>query len=62
MIKRDEETKEYIGIQCDRCETLAPPAKTILEGQGLNNMGWRCSGGSHLCPEHAEIAYARSAC
>jgi hypothetical protein len=53
MIKRDSETKEYLGIQCDKCETMSPPAAEILAGHGLNNMGWHCFGGTHLCPDHA---------
>lgn len=53
MIVKDEITADYIGIQCDVCETMAPDAEAIREGHGLNNMGWLCSGGSHLCPSHA---------
>lgn len=52
MIVRDE-TDVYIGIKCDRCAAMAPPAREIMEGNGLNNMGWHCWGGTHLCPEHA---------
>lgn len=53
MIVKDEITGDYLGIQCDVCETMAPDADAIREGHGLNNMGWHCSGGSHLCPSHA---------
>lgn len=53
MILRDEKTREYLGIRCDKCDRMAPPAKEIMEGHGLNNMGWDCFGGNHLCPEHA---------
>lgn len=55
MITRDEITRAYVGIQCDEpgCTTKAPPSEEILKGHGLNNMGWRCVGGNHLCPEHA---------
>lgn len=55
MIKRDEATGEYLGIECsaEGCAVMAPPAKEVLAGHGLNNMGWHCSGGTHLCPEHA---------
>lgn len=49
MIKRDEKG-EYVGVACDACKTLAPPAKEIMEGHGLVNMGWYCKGGTHLCP------------
>lgn len=52
MIVKDE-TNSYVGIKCDTCPTMAPPAADILAGHGLNNMGWDCSGGSHLCPLHA---------
>lgn len=55
MIVRDKETGEYVGIQCSEegCEVMAPPAKAIMEGHGLNRMGWECYGGTHLCPAHA---------
>ena len=52
MINRDEITNEYLGITCDICDKAAPPAKEIMEGHGLNNMGWHCTGGKHFCPEH----------
>jgi hypothetical protein len=51
MIKRDEQTKEYIGIACNLCKADAPPAKEIMAAHGLNRMGWYCSGGTHLCPD-----------
>lgn len=55
MIIKNKETGAYSGIQCDAkgCETKAPSAKEIMQGHGLNNMGWRCSGGTHFCPDHA---------
>lgn len=43
-----------VEIRCDKCGVLAPPAEEIMAGHGLNNMGWRCSGGKHLCPDHAK--------
>lgn len=49
MIKRDEKG-EYVGIACNTCGEMAPPAKEIMEGHGLVNMGWHCSGGTHICP------------
>lgn len=54
MIMRNERD-EYIGIRCDtdKCKTVAPPAKEILAGHGLINMGWHCSGGIHHCPLHS---------
>jgi len=56
MIYRDQKTGEYGGIRCDEpgCEVKAPPSKEILAAHGLNRMGWRCSGGTHFCPEHAD--------
>jgi hypothetical protein len=51
MIKKDT-AGEYVGIQCDRCNIMAPPAREILDGHGLVNMGWYCSGGTHICPAH----------
>lgn len=53
MILRDEITGEFAGIGCNTCNAAAPPAEEISRGHGLINMGWYCSGGTHLCPEHA---------
>lgn len=57
MIVRDPKTDEYLGIKCDSpgCEIMSPPAEQILKGHGLNNMGWQCSGGVHICPAHATV-------
>ena len=56
MIKRDEKTREYLGIACDICSASAPPAKEIMAAHGLVQMGWYCKGGTHICPgcEHPE--------
>lgn len=56
MIRRDEITGEYLGIQCSEpgCLIAAPPPAEIMAGHGLNNMGWWCFGGTHYCPEHSE--------
>jgi hypothetical protein len=51
MIVRDERG-DYIGLACDTCHVAAPSAKEIIEGHGLIRMGWHCTGGTHLCPEH----------
>lgn len=53
VIKRDAEGK-YLGIQCDRCDRMAPDAATIQRAHGLNRLGWSCVGhaGTHLCPDH----------
>jgi hypothetical protein len=51
MIKRDDTTKEYLGIVCDKCEDPAPPAKEIMAAHGLVRLGWYCSGGNHICPK-----------
>jgi len=61
MIIKDEITGGYAGIVCDAkdCTTKAPPSEEILRGHGLNNMGWRCVGGNHLCPEHAKQGETR---
>jgi len=53
MVRRDN--GEYVGLKCDQCDTMAPPAADILRGHGLVNMGWYCSGGTHLCPTHAPV-------
>ena len=56
MIIKDKITGSYQGIKCDAsgCTTKAPPSEEILKGHGLNNMGWRCVGGTHFCPDHAK--------
>jgi hypothetical protein len=41
---------DRIKISCNGCGAEAPPASEILAGHGLNNMGWQCLGGTHLCP------------
>lgn len=50
-VVRDEITGEA-SIVCCVCRKPAPPVREIMKAHGLNSMGWRCSGGSHLCPEH----------
>lgn len=54
MIVRDERTNEFVGIACDVCKEPAPSAVEIQRGHGLVNMGWKCSGGAHICPRHQE--------
>lgn len=48
---RDE--ANCIHIKCNECDTEAPPQAEIMKKFGLNNMGWHCFGGTHLCPKHA---------
>lgn len=56
MILRDAKG-EYrnIGCEVEGCPAEAPPAAELIAGHGLVNMGWRCSGGKHFCPEHADL-------
>lgn len=49
MIIRNESTKAFEGIRCDKCGKNAPSAEEIREGFGLMNMGWQCLGGKHAC-------------
>lgn len=42
---------QFVGIRCEECDRAAPPAREILNGHGLVNMGWECHGGKHICPE-----------
>ena len=51
MIVRDQ-AGNLVGIHCDECSAPAPPAAEISKGHGLVNMGWHCSGGVHICPNH----------
>lgn len=49
MIVRNESTRAFEGIRCDKCGKNAPPTEEIRKGFGLMNMGWQCSGGKHVC-------------
>lgn len=49
MVRRDERG-EYVGLGCDTCPTMAPDSAAIIAGHGLVNIGWYCSGGTHICP------------
>ncbi len=53
MIERDKRA-QFVRIRCDVCNEPAPPTDHIAINLGLNNMGWKCFGGTHLCPAHAE--------
>lgn len=55
MVVRDA-NGENPRIKCDECEVTAPDGDAILKGRGLINMGWECSGGSHRCPTHSQVA------
>jgi hypothetical protein len=59
MVNLDGE--DYRRAKCDAagCEELAPAPGVYLAGQppgtawpGWVNLGWRCTGGTHLCPKH----------
>lgn len=39
-------------IHCDICNRVAPPPKEVFAAHGLNRLGWHCTGGSHICPDH----------
>lgn len=55
VFDENTEPRQYLHIRCDEpdCTTISPPAKEVLKGHGLVNMGWHCSGGKHFCPAHA---------
>lgn len=38
-------------VHCDHCKTPQPPTQEVLKQGGLIAMGWRCSGGTHVCPD-----------
>lgn len=52
MIVRDDKGN-FVGLACDECGVPAPPALEIMQAFGLQNRGWYCSGGTHLCAEHS---------
>ena len=41
----------YQGIVCNRCGKEAPSQQELREHHGLSSMGWKVSGGVHLCPD-----------
>ncbi len=46
----DEITGERrVEVRCDTCGRDAPPASEILVAHGLVRLGWKCSGGTHVC-------------
>lgn len=46
---RDDENN-VTGIECDRCGKPAPNTLKELMPNGLIGLGWKCSGGRHICP------------
>jgi hypothetical protein len=46
--------QNMVQIQCNVCREDAPPVSEIIKAGGLQNMGWYCVGGIHLCPKHAD--------
>lgn len=50
IIRGEPPERLFIGIGCDGCTVKAPAQREIMKGHGLNNMGWRCYGGTHFCP------------
>jgi hypothetical protein len=50
-----------IEIDCDICGVKAPPAEAIMKAHGLMNLGWYCSGGTHICPAHPHPTEGRFA-
>ncbi|API59613.1 hypothetical protein BSL82_10040 [Tardibacter chloracetimidivorans] len=50
-IHKSEDGPSWGEVICDACGRGSPPAAEIIAGHGLNNMGWRCSGGTHFCPD-----------
>ena len=43
-------------IVCDAqgCETIAPSdIPLLIKHNGLQGLGWKCTGGKHFCPEHS---------
>lgn len=52
----------YEGLACDTCAAPAPDTATIMAGHGLINLGWYCSGGTHICPNcpHPAVDRPRS--
>ncbi len=38
-----------VEVRCDICRCEAPSAAEILAAHGLVQLGWACSGGTHVC-------------
>lgn len=49
MIQRNDK-KEFERIRCDVCGEPAPSIPDRIINHGLNGLGWKCSGGKHVCP------------
>ncbi len=56
MVLRDGEKVEIV---CDLCRKGIPPHKEIMNAGGLIRLGWHCSGGVHICPDHDHPAVVR---
>lgn len=53
MIVRDT-NGEFLNIACDNCEAPAPSVSAPNINNGLQGLGWHCSGGTHYCPKCLE--------
>lgn len=63
MIVRNDVTKVYEGIRCDKCGKSAPSTEVIKKNHGLVQMGWQCLGGKHICdgcPHDPAVAMAHA--
>lgn len=45
---------DIVHIRCDKCAKPIPTHAEILNAGGLIRMGWKCSGGTHECPDCRE--------
>lgn len=59
MVKYDEKG-QFDRVVCDKCEAGSPPTADLIVNHGLTGMGWKCSGGSHICPGCKEPEVART--
>lgn len=61
-VNRDSKTDEYLGLKCDTCSRVSPPIDDIMRAFGLVNLGWYCSGGTHICGDcpHPPVVKVRN--
>lgn len=50
MVERDTKG-DFVRIKCDDCGKPSPSKSDLIINHGLIGMGWKCTGGSHVCPD-----------
>lgn len=53
-VKYDKDDR-FEDIVCDKCGKGSPSTADLILNHGLTGMGWKCSGGSHVCAGCVEL-------